>query len=343
MKIYHVKGNPITLCIPLNQIVRTLTDGTETETESPFYPSGDVVVNLKTLAETKTYEGEVQENLVLVRCDDLSCGVYGLEILCQDQEGKDRRFYMRDAIDVVYTTADAGIEAGVEFDAETYTIDGSVFFYAKGDHGDLVLGIDHDKAFDGYFGNKLNNVLWSKDYQETVNGDAAFQPGIYTNITRGVPNWLEGDVRKWAPASQYIFFVVSGYNKDEDRYHIYQMAFASDKAQDQRVYLRHISWTSLYTWEGNPNPTFDEWVFLADNPTPQTLSAEVVELQGEQGSYSLDASNYDRIMDGIRHGKIYYAKYIYYGGYFYRFIGIEHSPENIDFLSTGNYKINKSE
>lgn len=126
----------------------------------------------------------------------------------------------------------------------------------------LFLGITHNDAADGYFANKLNNVVWN-EYTSVQNGDAAFQAGIYPNIVRGCPNILLDGTRKWL-GGIWTFIVISGYNKDEDKYHILQLAFRSDienasDSYDYSLYARHIKYDTLYTWEGNPDPVFGEW------------------------------------------------------------------------------------
>ena len=136
MIIKHVEGNPMSLAIPLSEKVRRLIDGVETDTEGEFIPLGDVTVNLISVANRYSFTAEVEGNVVIVSVEGIKVGTYSLEVLCKDQQDNNRRYYQRGALQVVKATADAGIEAGVEFDAETYTIEGTVFFYAKGDKGD---------------------------------------------------------------------------------------------------------------------------------------------------------------------------------------------------------------
>lgn len=139
-QIKHVYGNKFSLAIPLNQIVRTLVDGQEVETESPFYPKSDspVMVVLAGCIKTYKYEAVMVDNVATITdlTGQMEVGMYNVSVLCQDQQGNPCRFMVRCAVQIVSATKDAGIEAGIEFDATTYTLDGAVFFYAKGDKGD---------------------------------------------------------------------------------------------------------------------------------------------------------------------------------------------------------------
>lgn len=138
VNIKHVFGNPLQIAIPLTQRIRTLVDGQEIERTEDFFPSGAVKVVLRSYIRTYEYIATMDGNVAIITDDkgEVSSGLYGVTITCLDQEGKPRRFARADAIKIVTYTADAGIEAGVEFNAETYTLEGAVFFYAKGDKGD---------------------------------------------------------------------------------------------------------------------------------------------------------------------------------------------------------------
>ena len=138
VNIKHVFGNPLQIAIPLTQRIRTLEGGQEIERTEDFFPSGDVKVVLWSNIRTYEYIATMNENVAIITDDkgEVSSGLYGVTITCLDQEGKPRRFARADAIKIVTYTADAGIVAGVEFNAETYTLEGAVFFYAKGEKGD---------------------------------------------------------------------------------------------------------------------------------------------------------------------------------------------------------------
>ena len=138
-KIKHVYGNVLRVAIPLTQRVRTLVEGVETEVESDFYPSPNypVLVDLYKggglhQTFTATMNGHVA---TFVDEGTIPIGVYQVEVRCHDMDGHPCRYMVRAIIIIVDATIDAGIEAGIEFNSETYTLEGTVYYYAKGDTG----------------------------------------------------------------------------------------------------------------------------------------------------------------------------------------------------------------
>lgn len=138
VNIKHVFGNPLQIAIPLTQRIRTLEGGQEIERTEDFSPSGDVKVVLWSNIRTYEYIATMDGNVAIITDDkgEVSSGLYGVTITCLDQDGKPRRFARADAIKIVTYTVDAGIVTGVEFNVETYTLEGAIFFYAKGEKGD---------------------------------------------------------------------------------------------------------------------------------------------------------------------------------------------------------------
>lgn len=131
-----VKGNVLRLCVELT--LRTLESvGANVESsEVAFVPKpGSVVARLADGARVVTMHVEgVEENRVtLADHGTLLPGEYSLEILCRDELDNPYRYMKRCAVEVHDATACAGIEAGVEFDAQvqylgatfTQVIDGS--------------------------------------------------------------------------------------------------------------------------------------------------------------------------------------------------------------------------
>lgn len=144
-RIKHVFGNVLKVAIPLTEKIRTAQDGQEVEVEQDFYPNTDypvyVVLNKGGSLKT-TYEAAVSGNVATFEDNGtLSVGMYQVEVLCRDKEGSPCRYMVRSIIEVVDATIDADIEAGIEFNAETYTLDGAIYFYAKGDKGDQGVSI----------------------------------------------------------------------------------------------------------------------------------------------------------------------------------------------------------
>lgn len=129
MKIKHVKGNVLRLEIPLTIKRKELVDGRVEEHVEDFYPCSDypTYINFKK-SLTIPFEATVQGNLARMQDNGtLNVGTYQIEVMCCDEAGNPYRYMVRDIIEVVDATADADIEEGVEFNAETYTLEGAVF------------------------------------------------------------------------------------------------------------------------------------------------------------------------------------------------------------------------
>lgn len=144
--IRHVFGNVMRVAIPLTIRVRTLSDGVETETEENFYPNISLpteVVLMRDGGVSKKYIPTVDGNVVTFEDDGtLRAGKYQITITCFDENGQPYRYMARNVIQVVLATKDAGIESGIEFDTKDYVLDGSVFFYAKGEDGVGVSSVE---------------------------------------------------------------------------------------------------------------------------------------------------------------------------------------------------------
>lgn len=134
-KIKHVFGNHLRLAIPLQKLVRTLEDGQVVERAEDFFPNPDfpVSVVLTGYNRQKTYEAAMEGNVATIEDDGtLPVGRYQVEVIAHDAEGRQVRYMQRDAVAIVNATADAGIEPGIEFDAEAQMLEGAVFIYAEG-------------------------------------------------------------------------------------------------------------------------------------------------------------------------------------------------------------------
>lgn len=131
MKIKHVYGNVLRLDIPLTIKIRTMEDGVPTEREEPFYPDvskGCAVILGSSYNRKIQYDATVSGNVAHIEDDGVICiGTYKVTVKCYDEQGNPYRYMVRDIIEICDATKDAGIEAGVEFNAETYTLEGAVF------------------------------------------------------------------------------------------------------------------------------------------------------------------------------------------------------------------------
>lgn len=134
------------LAIPLTMRTRTMHDGVETETEEDFYPNLEKPMKIVLMREggySKEYLPDVVGNVMTITDDGtLPVGTYQVSVLCYDQSNNPCRYMVRAIVKIVSATADAGIEAGIEFDAIDYVLDGAVFFYAKGDQGYSISSVE---------------------------------------------------------------------------------------------------------------------------------------------------------------------------------------------------------
>lgn len=141
-KIKHVFGNVLRIQVPLTIKIRTIVDGQVVETEQEFYPNTNMptTIALKKkdgmrISFTATVDGNVA---IMEDVGSLSIGVYQVEVFAFDEEENPYRYMARSVVEIVDATADAGIEAGVEFDAETHTLEGAVFISYGGGGGGQV-------------------------------------------------------------------------------------------------------------------------------------------------------------------------------------------------------------
>lgn len=137
-RIFHVQGNDLKLAIKLTLQVVTLVNGEKEITPYDFYPNENYpvyVVLSKGTAQTKI-EAYMQGNVAIAEDPGTILeGLYSVEVLCRDDQGKKKRFKQRTVVDVKDVTADAGIPSGVEFNAEMHWLDGGVFLAVSGRDG----------------------------------------------------------------------------------------------------------------------------------------------------------------------------------------------------------------
>lgn len=131
MKIKHVYGNVLRIDIPLTIKIRTIEEGAPSEREEPFYPDatkGCIVELANNYNRKIEYNATIKDNIVHIEdIGKISIGQYKVTVKCYDAQGNPYRYMVRDIVEICDATADAGIEAGVEFNAETYTLEGAVF------------------------------------------------------------------------------------------------------------------------------------------------------------------------------------------------------------------------
>lgn len=154
-RIFHVQGNDLKLAIKLTLQVVTLNNGQTEITPYDFYPNEDYpvyVVLSKGTAQTKI-EAYMQGNVAIAEDPGTILeGLYAVEVLCRDEQGKKKRFKQRTVVDVKDVTADAGIPSGVEFNAEMHWLDGGVFLAVSGRDGRGIVSttIEESTESGGY-------------------------------------------------------------------------------------------------------------------------------------------------------------------------------------------------
>lgn len=149
-RIKHVYGNVLRVAIPLDVINITQDDGTIVQTQQDFYPNTDYPTNIvlrKNGGISYTFDATVDGDVVSFEdMGTIAIGTYQVEVLCKNDAAEPMRYMVRSVIQIVDATAEAGIEAGVEFDAESYTLDGGIFLYSKGEDGRGIVNISVDES-----------------------------------------------------------------------------------------------------------------------------------------------------------------------------------------------------
>lgn len=134
-KIKAVRGNTLTLSIPLQDKTWRVVDGVRTAETTDFAPldTDEVSVVIKSAYKSVTLDAEVSGNIVTVTDNGtLPVGCFGIEINVKRASGDVRRYYNSCELHVVEQTRDAGIEDGTEFDVTTHTLDAAIFEMMRG-------------------------------------------------------------------------------------------------------------------------------------------------------------------------------------------------------------------
>jgi len=193
--IKHVQGNVLCLNIPLTVKIRTIEGGEVVEHEKDFYPdtSKPITVSMvRSMGSKISFVPQVSGNVLTIRDSGiLKANMYGIEILCQDEEGNPYRYKANSAVQVVDATRDAGIVAGVEFDAEEYTLEGAVFisYGVEQVQSDWAETDPEEKSF---IKNKPDHIVTDEHYVHTDNN--------YTSTEKeklaGLENYDDSGIRQ---------------------------------------------------------------------------------------------------------------------------------------------------
>lgn len=144
--IKHPEGNTLRMRIPLTERFTSLEGGQESTSYRDFIPNANYPVKVLFLKGSTKYEltASVTGNVVeVIDYGTIAKGVYAIEVLCRDENGDKRRYKQRAVLEVVDLTADAGIDAGVEFDVTAHYLDAAVFV-TSGSQGGTVDQVQAD-------------------------------------------------------------------------------------------------------------------------------------------------------------------------------------------------------
>lgn len=153
--IKHVYGNVLRMAIPLT--LRTLVkDGDEmVVTDTDFIPSSDHPVRVVFSKGKTNYPiiATMDGNVAIVEDKGkIPVGTYDISVECYDDLGNPYRFKQNAVLYVADTTAEAGIDEEIEYEAQTWYLNAAVFLATTeiGEIGDVI-----DAKLDDVFGNVL--------------------------------------------------------------------------------------------------------------------------------------------------------------------------------------------
>jgi hypothetical protein len=201
MIIKHVYGNVLRIDIPLTIKIRTIEEGVPSEREEPFYPDatkGCIVELANNYNRKIEYEATINDNIAHIEdSGKISIGQYKLTVKCYDADGNPYRYMVRDIVEICDATADAGIEAGVEFDAETYTLEGAVFVSYGGGSFEQVQAdwTEADTQSNAYIKNKPTNIVEDESYVHTDNNYTTEEK---TKLANAITEEQDPTVPSWA-------------------------------------------------------------------------------------------------------------------------------------------------
>ena len=163
-KIKQVHGNMLMVGIKLDLTVVTVMNGNVSKTKEDFYPNTDYPVSIVLKKGSSRYPYSASVNGNVVSFEDpgtLPVGVYEVEVLCRNAQAQPCRYMARSVIEIVDATIEAGIGDGVEFDSESYLLEGGVFLEARGT-GIANITVGESQESGGY------NVVTASNGQEGV-------------------------------------------------------------------------------------------------------------------------------------------------------------------------------
>ena len=154
-RIKHVYGNVLRMAIPLT--LRTLVkDGDEMiVNDTDFIPSSDHLVRVAFSKGKTNYPiiATMDGNVAIIEDKGkIPVGTYDISVECYDDLGNPYRFKQNAVLYVTDTTAEAGIDEEIEYEAQTWYLNAAVFLATTeiGEIGDVI-----DAKLDDVFGNVM--------------------------------------------------------------------------------------------------------------------------------------------------------------------------------------------
>lgn len=154
-RIKHVYGNVLRMAIPLT--LRTLVkDGDEMiVNDTDFIPSSDHLVRVVFSKGKTNYPviATMDGNVAIIEDKGkIPVGTYDISVECYDDLGNPYRFKQNAVLYVADTTAEAGIDEEIEYEAQTWYLNAAVFLATTeiGEIGDVI-----DAKLEDVFGNAV--------------------------------------------------------------------------------------------------------------------------------------------------------------------------------------------
>ena len=185
--IHHVFGNVLKLAIPLTLRTITLEGGVVHAQDSDYYPSTHdlVVIEFGNGPLRYKFNATLRDGHIAVMEDKgtIPVGTYAITVLCRDENGDPRRFKQRTVLDVVDVTADAGIEAGIEFEGGEWYLDAAIFLAVVGENGVGIADITtHETDVSGEYNSVTFTLTNGESYTLFIRNGLSTEQTLPANI-----------------------------------------------------------------------------------------------------------------------------------------------------------------
>ena len=151
-KIPHVQGNVLRIAIPLTLRTIEVVDGEVEATDTDFIPSSEHPVNVifSKGAVSYRFDAEMRDgNKAFVEDKGkMPVGQYDITVTCMDDNGNPYRFNQPYVLNIVKSTAEAGITSPIEYEVQTWYLDAAIFLTLKGEDGVGIADIRTESSSD---------------------------------------------------------------------------------------------------------------------------------------------------------------------------------------------------